>query len=122
MAGGDAPRCDLPERSQHRAFERRVERRPVLEIHGAAEVLAQPSNEAPPAPVAQRLVPGLEMVDAVGQEHRKRARDHEMVEGAARVLDDPVPFGLVDHLAAALGENPRRPRVEHEHPESPKSR
>ena len=49
-------------------------------------------------------------------EDRQRARDHEVVERAARVLDDPVPLLLVDHVAPAVGEHARRARVEHEQP------
>ena len=43
----------------------------------------------------------------VRHEDGQRARDHEMVEGAQRMVDDPVPLLLVDHLATAVGEHAR---------------
>ena len=76
----------------------------------------EPRGDLAPAPVADRLVPRLEVVDPVRHEDGQRARDHEVVERAARVVDDPVPLLLVDHLAAAVGEHARGARVEDEEP------
>ena len=49
-------------------------------------------------------------------EYGQRARDHEMVERAQRVLDDPVPLLLIDHLATPFGEHARGTRVDDEEP------
>ena len=49
-----------------------------------------------------------------GQEDGQRAGDDHVVERAARVVDDPVPLVVVDHLAPAVDEHARRARVEHE--------
>jgi hypothetical protein len=53
-------------------------------------------------------------MDADWQEYRQRARDDHVVEGSARVIDDPVPLVVIDHLTAAVREHPRGTRVEHE--------
>ena len=115
--GGDAGLAagDVPQPAAE-AFERRVERGPVLQVDCRGAAARSARRRRAPAPVAQRFVPRLEVVDAVRKEDRQRARDHEMVELAARVVDDPVPFLLVDHVAPPLGEHARGARVEHEEP------
>ncbi len=86
-------------------FERRVEGAPVLEVDRAAQALAQSCRDPAPASGAHGFVPGLEVVDPVGHEDRQRARDHQVVELAERVVDQPVPLVLVDHLPTAVAEH-----------------
>ena len=74
----------------------------MLEIDGSPQALAQVRCETTPAPGAQRLVPGLEMVNPRRQEHRQGAGDDHVVECTARVVDDPVPLLVVDHLPASV--------------------
>ena len=109
---------ELGEQLDHRP-ERALERRPVLEVERAPQLLAGPRGQASPGARADRLVPGLELVDPGRHEHGQGARDDQVVVGAARVLDDPVPLLGVDHVAAALGEHARRARVDHDQPRAP---
>src|SRR6187551_3217104 len=86
----------------------------MLEIHGAPDSLAEASEEAAPSPCAQRLIPRLKMVDPARQEHRKGAGDNQVVECAARMVDDPVPFLVVDHLPPTVRQHARGARVQDE--------
>ena len=58
----------------------------------------------------------------VWHEDRQRRRDDQVVEGAAGVLGDPVPFLLVDHVAAPLDEDAGGARVDHQQPRVGRSR
>ena len=78
-----------------------------------------PSSAAGPAPgaVADRLVPGLEVVQRRRQQERQRRPDQQVVEVAVRVLLEPLPLARVEHRAV-LGrvEHPARARVDHDQP------
>ena len=106
---------ELVQQLDHRP-ERALERGPVLEVERAPELLACARGEAAPRAGADRLVPGLDVVDARGHEDGQRARDDQVVVGAARVLGDPLPLLLVDHVALAVGEHARGARVDHDEP------
>ena len=88
----------------------------MLEVETSTDFLADPCRQPSPLAGADGLVPRLEVVDALGHEDRERAGEDEVVELAARVVDDPVPLRLVDHLAAILVEHAGGARVEHEQP------
>jgi hypothetical protein len=86
----------------------------VLEIDAAAKLLGEPGHGAAPGSRADGFVPGLEVVDPRRHEDRERARDHEVVEFTEGMLDQPVPFLFVDHLALFVAENAGGARVDDE--------
>ena len=69
-----------------------------------------------PGAGADRFIPGFEVVDPFRHEDWERAGDDEVVELAVCVVDDPVPFLFVDHLAVVLVEDAGGARVDHEQP------
>ena len=78
VAGGSLPGRHLDDQIVE-LVERRVERRPVLEVEGAAETLAQPGDRPAPRTLAQRFVPLLQSVQATGHVHGQRRGDEEVV-------------------------------------------
>ena len=103
-------------RSQPEPLEGGVERAPVLEVDGAAKLLGKPCRRPAPALGADRFVPGLEVMDSRCHEYRERARDHQVIEVPVRVLDQPLPFFVVDHLALLVAEDTGGARVDDEQP------
>jgi hypothetical protein len=77
----------------------------VLEVEPATHLLAQPVADASPRAVADRLVPRLQVVQAVAEQQRQRRRDDEVVVAADEALLDPLPLVVVDHAPAALLEH-----------------
>ena len=71
-------------------------RGPVFEVDGSPEPFAQPSCERTPGAVADRLVPGLEVVDARRQKYRQGRRDDQMVEST------PACSAIHSHSSASI--------------------
>ena len=74
-----------------------------------AERLAQPA----PRPVGQRLVEGLDVVQARRQQERHRAGEQKVTSRLAGLLADPVPFLVLDELAPARRHPAPCARVDH---------
>ena len=66
-----------------------------------------------PGAVADRLVPGLEVVQRRAHDQRQRRADQQVVDVAGGVLLDPAPLVGVDHRALAGVEHAPGARVDH---------
>ena len=108
----------VPEQLHH-PLERPLEGGPVLEVERATQLLAQTCGEPAPRPGAHSLAPRLQVVHPGREEHRHRADDHEVIERAAAVLDDPLPLLVVHHVAASIGEHPCGAGVDDQHARPP---
>ena len=94
-----------------------AERRPVLQVHGAAQPLAAARESPPPHPVADGLVPCLQGVDAARKHQRQGRREHHVVPVAGNRLGDPFPLRLVDHQPlGVVRHHPAAARVDHHDP------
>ena len=100
----------------HHPLQRLPERRPVLEIEPLAQLLAEHGGRRAPGALADRLVPGLEVVHPGREQQRQRRADQEVVAVAGGVLLDPAPLVLVDHAALAGVEHAPGARVDHHQP------
>ena len=78
----------------------------MVEVDRPPQPLRRPRRPLAVGAVADHLVPGLEPVEAGGEEPRHRGRDQQVVEVALGLGDDPVPLLLVDHPPGALVEHP----------------
>ena len=103
---------ELVQQLDHRP-ERTLERRPVLEIERAAELLGSAGGKAAPGARADGFAPGLQPVGTGSHEDRQGARENEVVECAACVVGDPLPLLVVDHVAPAVGQHARCAGVDH---------
>ena len=98
-------------------LERVVERRPVLEIHRAPDLLREAGDEPAAAAVAQALVRGLHVVERPRQEPRHGRPDDEVVVLAVRDLVlDPRELPLADHEPRLAAEDPARAGVDDDDP------
>src|SRR5688500_2802366 len=89
----------------------------MVEIQLLAQLLPPTSRHRAPAPVADPLVPGLEVVEGAAQQVGVRGPEHQVVELVlARALDDPVPHVVVDDLALAGAEAATGAGVHHDQP------
>ena len=71
--------------------------------------------QAAPGPVADALAPGLEVMEAGGEQEGDGRPEDQVVEVALGVLEDPVPLLVVDDLALARVEHPSGARVDEDH-------
>ena len=99
---------DLAE-APHEPLERLAERRPVLEVQAAAQLLADClAAEAPHAPAhtasfhaSRKCMPWPSSTGSV-------VADDEVVVAADEALADPVPLVVVDHRAPAVARGRAR--------------
>ena len=75
-----------------------------------------PARRAPPLPVAEPLVPGLQVMEAGREQVGHRGADQQVVEVAAAVVDDPLPDLVVEDRAPLLGQDPGRAGVHEDRP------
>src|SRR3954447_20264432 len=96
--------------------ERLAEGGPVVEVDLAPQLLTGPGDGPAPGTVAEPLVPGLEPVEGGGEEPGDGGRDEQVVEVAARAVDDPLPlFVVADRPPVPLEDRPG-PGVDEDRP------
>jgi len=86
----------------------------VTRVEVSPQPLSESLREGAPSTVTDRLVPRLEVMDPVRKEDREARGDHEVVGGAMRVFNDPVPLVLRHHLPPSLDHEARGARVQDE--------
>ena len=93
-----------------------LERRPVLEVEGAAHLLAPPGHPRPPGPGGHRLVDRLEVVDALRDEERQGRADEQVVDVAAQLPVQPGHLVVVEDRAPVGLQHPGRAGVHDDEP------
>ena len=113
MVDGAGPRS--PARHLHDHLEdldeTLVEGRPVLEVDRWRRLLGSRATRRPCRP-GERLVDGLEVVQAGGQQERQRRADEAGADPAAAALVDPAHLVGVEHRAAVGAQVPGGARVD----------
>ena len=69
---------------------------PVLEVECATHLLPPPRDSGAPRAFGHRLVDGLEVVDALGDEERQRGPDEQVVDVTAQLAVEPGHLGVVE--------------------------
>jgi hypothetical protein len=95
--------------------ERLAERRPVFQVGGTPDSLAQPA--APALAPRGELVHGLQVTDHVGQQPRQGRAEQQMVQLARPVLGlpgDPVQLRFADHPSVPTVQDSAVARVDHD--------
>ena len=109
---GDRLRCAAALAAGHRQrhlgdlLEAVLERRPVLEVERLAQLLADPAAALAPRAAGERLVPGLDVVQARGEQERERGADEQVVDVAAHLLVEPGHLVVVERSSARRPPGP----------------
>jgi hypothetical protein len=82
--------------------ERMGEGAPVLEVERSPRALPEALHQWRPRSPSDRVVPGLKVVDGLGQKDRQGVRDDQVPNVAGHDLLQPVPLLVVEHPPGAL--------------------
>ena len=74
-----------------------------------------PSPSTPCSRVAHPLVPGVEVVDAIGHEHRQRGDEQDVADCTARCLRHHITFCLLHHQPRTTVEHSTVSAVDDDH-------
>ena len=93
-----------------------LEGRPVLEVDGLADLLAEAAQPRAPAAAGQRLGERLDVVQPGGQQEGQRGGDEQVVDVAAQLLVDPGELLGVEEVAVVGLEHARGAGVDDDEP------
>ena len=85
----------------------------MVQDGGPSQLLAERRAEPAPGGVGQRLVEGLDVMQAGREQERHRAGEQQVTGRFAGLLADPVPLLVLDELASAGRDLASCARVDH---------
>src|SRR5215216_5808065 len=107
------PGADLLQQPRE-AGERALEGGPMIAVEPLSHALPDPRCSRTPDAPADRLVPGLQVMEAGREQVRVRGPDQQVVKVAAYLLLDPIPLLLVEDRAAPFVQDAARTHVHHD--------